>query len=169
MSYRAPVADMAFTLEHAAGLGRAREEGLLEDLARDDVEAILDEAAKFATDIIAPLNAVGDRHGTPFKDGVIAMPPGWKDAYRAWTQAGWNAVSAPAQWGGQALPQSVNAACTEMWNSAALAFGLGPLLTMHLQHARLHQREQTFEVFDCQHLAPVLVDDHFQVLLAQAG
>jgi alkylation response protein AidB-like acyl-CoA dehydrogenase len=130
MSYRAPVADMAFTLEHAAGLGRAREEGLLEDLARDDVEAILDEAAKFATDIIAPLNAVGDRHGTPFKDGVIAMPPGWKDAYRAWTQAGWNAVSAPAQWGGQALPQSVNAACTEMWNSAALAFGLGPLLTM---------------------------------------
>jgi alkylation response protein AidB-like acyl-CoA dehydrogenase len=130
MSYRAPVADMAFTLEHAAGLGRAREEGLLEDLARDDVEAILDEAAKFATDIIAPLNAVGDRHGTPFKDGVIAMPPGWKDAYRAWTQAGWNAVSALAQWGGQALPQSVNAACTEMWNSAALAFGLGPLLTM---------------------------------------
>jgi alkylation response protein AidB-like acyl-CoA dehydrogenase len=121
---------MAFTLEHAAGLGRAREEGLLEDLARDDVEAILDEAAKFATDIIAPLNAVGDRHGTPFKDGVIAMPPGWKDAYRAWTQAGWNAVSAPAQWGGQALPQSVNAACTEMWNSAALAFGLGPLLTV---------------------------------------
>jgi alkylation response protein AidB-like acyl-CoA dehydrogenase len=130
MSYRPPVADMAFTLEHAAGLGRAREEGLLEDLARDDVEAILDEAAKFATDIIAPLNAVGDRHGTPFKDGVIAMPPGWKDAYRAWTQAGWNAVSAPAQWGGQALPQSVNAACTEMWNSAALAFGLGPLLTV---------------------------------------
>src|SRR5207248_6481556 len=51
-------------------------------------------------------------------------------AYRAWSQAGWNALAAPAQWGGQDLPQAVNAACTEMWNSAAMAFGLGPLLTM---------------------------------------
>ena len=76
MSYRAPVADMAFTLEHAAGLGRAREEGLLEDLARDDVEAILDEAAKFATDIIAPLNRAGDLHGTPFLSAWCAPERG---------------------------------------------------------------------------------------------
>src|SRR6202023_171670 len=81
-------------------------------------------------DIIAPLNTVGDHHGTPFKDGAITMPPGWKEAYRAWSQAGWHALAAPAQWGGQDLPQAVNAACIEMWNSAAMAFGLGPLLTM---------------------------------------
>ena len=56
--------------------------------------------------------------------------PGWKKAYRAWAQAGWNGLAAPAQWGGQELPQAVNAACIEMWNSAAMAFGLGPLLTM---------------------------------------
>jgi alkylation response protein AidB-like acyl-CoA dehydrogenase len=91
---------------------------------------VIAEAGKFASDIIAPLNTVGDHHGTPFKDGAITMPPGWKEAYRAWSQAGWNALAAPAQWGGQDLPQAVNAACIEMWNSAAMAFGLGPLLTM---------------------------------------
>jgi alkylation response protein AidB-like acyl-CoA dehydrogenase len=104
--------------------------GLFGDLTAQDVEAILAEAGKFASEIIAPLNAVGDRHGTPFEGGAIIMPPGWKQAYRTWWQAGWNAVAAPAQWGGQELPQSINAACTEMWNSAAMAFGLGPLLTM---------------------------------------
>jgi alkylation response protein AidB-like acyl-CoA dehydrogenase len=130
MTYRAPVADIAFALKHSAGSGCALGEGLFGELAEDLVEAVLAEAGKFATDIIAPLNAIGDRHGTPFKDGAVTMPPGWKEAYRAWAQAGWNGLAAPAQWGGQDLPQAVNAACIEMWNSAAMAFGLGPLLTM---------------------------------------
>ena len=56
---------------------------------------MLEEAGKFATEVIAPLNAVGDRHGTPLKDGTVTMPPGWKDAYRAWAAAGWNAVALP--------------------------------------------------------------------------
>src|ERR1700731_353605 len=130
MTYAAPVAGMAVALQHSAGFGAALGEGLFGDLSEDVVEAVLAEAGRFATDIIAPLNTVGDRHGTPFKDGAITMPPGWKEAYRAWSQAGWNALAAPAQWGGQDLPQAVNAACVEMWNSAAMAFGLGPLLTM---------------------------------------
>src|SRR6202048_1871511 len=130
MTYAAPVADMAFALQHSAGFGAALGEGLFGDLSEDVVEAVLAEAGRFATDIIAPLNTVGDRHGTPFKDGAITMPPGWKEAYRAWSQAGWNALAAPAQWGGQELPQAVNAACIEMWNSAAMAFGLRPVLTI---------------------------------------
>jgi acyl-CoA dehydrogenase len=130
MTYRAPVADIAFALEHAAGFGPALAEGLYGDLAPDVVQAVLEEAGKFATDVLAPLNTIGDRHGTPFKDGTVTTAPGWKEAYRAWAQGGWNALAAPAQWGGQELPQAVNAACIEMWNSAALAFGLGPLLTM---------------------------------------
>ncbi len=80
--------------------------------------------------MLAPLNRVGDRHGTPFRDGAITMPPGWKDAYRAWAAAGWNGLAAPAQWGGQALPHALNAACMEMWNAACMAFGLGPVLTI---------------------------------------
>jgi alkylation response protein AidB-like acyl-CoA dehydrogenase len=130
MTYRAPVADIAFTLAHAAGFGPALAGGLYGDLSEDVVQAVLEEAGRFASDVLAPLNPIGDRHGTPFEDGAVTTPPGWKEAYRAWAQGGWNGLAAPAQWGGQGLPQAVNAACIEMWNSAAMAFGLGPLLTM---------------------------------------
>src|SRR5262245_9106678 len=123
MSFRAPVSDIAFALKHGAGFAS-------DELGNDDIDAILGEAGRLATDVIAPLNAIGDKHGTPFKDGRITMPPGWKEAYRAWWQGGWNAVSAPAQFGGQALPHALNAACIEMWNSASMAFGIGPVLTM---------------------------------------
>jgi acyl-CoA dehydrogenase len=130
MTYRAPVADIAFTLKHSAGLKRAMDEGLYGDLTEDVVDAVLEEAGKFASDIIAPLNTVGDRHGTPLKDGVVTMPPGWREAYTAWAQAGWNGLAGSADWGGQGLPHALNAACIEMWNSASMAFGIGPVLTM---------------------------------------
>jgi alkylation response protein AidB-like acyl-CoA dehydrogenase len=130
MTYRAPVADIAFTLKHAAGLGRALEEGLYGDLTEDLVDAVLEEAGKFATDMIAPLNRVGDAHGTPLRDGAIVMPPGWKDVYTAWAAAGWNGLAGSVDWGGQGLPHLLNAACIEMWNEASMAFGLGPVLTM---------------------------------------
>src|SRR6185503_12270719 len=86
MSYRAPVADIAFALKH--GVGVTPDGGL----AADDIDAVVTEAGRFATDVIAPLNAVGDKFGTPFKDGNITTPPGWREAYRAWAAAGWNAV-----------------------------------------------------------------------------
>jgi alkylation response protein AidB-like acyl-CoA dehydrogenase len=127
MSYRAPVADIAFALKHGADLAPALAKT---EIGEDGVEAVLQEAGRFAADIIAPLNVIGDRHGTPFKDGQVSMPPGWKEAYRAWAKAGWGSVAAPAQWGGQALPHAVNAACIEMWNSASMAFGIGSVLTM---------------------------------------
>jgi len=128
MTYRAPVADIVFTLKHGAGLAPALAQG--STLGADDVDAVLEEAGKFATEIIAPLNTVGDKFGTPFKDGKVTMPPGWKEAYQSWFKAGWNAVSLPEQWGGQSLPHALNAACIEMWNSASMAFGIGPVLTM---------------------------------------
>ena len=130
MSYRAPVADIAFSLKHAAGLKTALAEGLYGDLDEQTVDSVLAEAGRFATDIIAPLNGVGDKFGTPFKNGIVTTPPGWKHAYTTWAAAGWNGLAAPADWGGQELPQAVNAACIEMWNSASMAFGIGPVLTM---------------------------------------
>jgi acyl-CoA dehydrogenase len=130
MTYRAPVADISFALNHAAGFAQAQDDGLYGDLSGDVVEAVLTEAGKFATDILAPLNVPGDREGAHFRDGAVTTPPGWKEAYHAWAKAGWNALAAPAQWGGQDLPHALNAACLEMWNSAAMAFGLGPVLTM---------------------------------------
>jgi butyryl-CoA dehydrogenase len=129
MSYRAPVTDMIFAMRHVAGLDRAIAEGLYPDLSTDLVEAVLTEAGRYANDVLAPLNKVGDRHGTPFRDGRITMPPGWAEAYRGWAEAGWNSLPATPDYGGQGLPLLVNAACTEMWNAANMAFALGPLLT----------------------------------------
>jgi alkylation response protein AidB-like acyl-CoA dehydrogenase len=130
MTYRAPVADIAFALKHAAGLKTALAEGLYGDLDEETVDSVLVEAGRFARDVIAPLNRVGDTFGTPFKDGSVTTPPGWKAAYTAWAAAGWNGLAAPADWGGQELPLAVNAACIEMWNSGSMAFGIGPALTM---------------------------------------
>jgi alkylation response protein AidB-like acyl-CoA dehydrogenase len=130
MAYRAPVSDIAFALKHAAGLKTAIAEGLYGDLDEETVDSVLEEAGRFASDVIAPLNNVGDKFGTLFKDGNVTTPPGWKDAYTTWAAAGWNGLAAPADWGGQELPHAVNAACIEMWNSASMAFGIGPALTM---------------------------------------
>ncbi len=130
MSYRAPVADIAFALKHGAGMDEALSQGLYGDFGPDDVAVILEEAGRFASEVIAPLNVGGDLHGTPLNDGHVTMPPGWKEAYAAWAAAGWNGLASPAAWGGQGLPRAVNAACVEMWNAASMAFGIGPVLTM---------------------------------------
>jgi len=130
VTYRAPLADIGSALKYAAGLPAAIDEGLFGDLAMDDVDAVLAEASRFAGEVLAPLNRVGDSYGTPFKDGVVTTPPGWREAYNGWRDGGWNAVTGPAEWGGQALPHTLNMACLEMWNAAALAFSLGPLLTV---------------------------------------
>jgi alkylation response protein AidB-like acyl-CoA dehydrogenase len=130
MTYRAPVTDIAFALKHSAGFGSALAEGLYGDLDEEVVDAVLAEAGRFASDIIAPLNTIGDRQGARFKDGVVTTPDGWKQAYHDWAAAGWNGLSAPTSWGGQGLPHAINSACNEMWNSASLAFGIGVILTM---------------------------------------
>lgn len=130
MAYRAPVSDIAFALKHAAGLKAALADGLYGDLDEDTVDSVLEEAGRFASEVIAPLNRVGDTFGTPFKDGAVTTPPGWKEAYTAWAAAGWNGLASPADWGGQDLPLALNAACIEMWNSGSMAFGIGPALTM---------------------------------------
>jgi acyl-CoA dehydrogenase len=138
MTYRAPVADIAFALKHATGFAPALAQGLYGDLGEDLVDAVLAEAGRFASDVLAPLNAICDRHGTPFRDGTVTTPPGWRQAYRDWAAAGWNGLAASAQWGGQDLPQAINAACLEMWNAASMAFGIGPVLTMAGVEALAH-------------------------------
>jgi alkylation response protein AidB-like acyl-CoA dehydrogenase len=130
MTYQAPLADMGFALKYGVALTPALAAGLFGDLTMDDIEAVLAEAGRLAGEVIAPLNQVGDRVGATFKDGAVTTAPGWKEAYHAWCQGGWNGVSGPTEWGGQGLPQIVNAACTEMWNAASMAFGVGPMLTM---------------------------------------
>ena len=128
--YRAPVADISHTLNHVAGLSAEIGEGRFGDLSDDLVDAVLEEAGRFASEEIAPLREAGDTHGAVLADGEVAMPPGWKDLYRRWIEGGWNALSGPEAFGGQDLPQMMSVAALEMWNSGAMAFGIGPTLTM---------------------------------------
>ena len=128
--YRAPTDEIAFTLKHVAGLSTAIAMGHFGDLGEDLVDAILGEAGRFASEEIAPAAGMGDRHGTPLADGAVTMPPGWKDLYRRWIDGGWNALSGPQDYGGQALPTMLSVAAFEMWNSGSMAFAIGPTLTV---------------------------------------
>jgi acyl-CoA dehydrogenase len=130
MTYRAPINDILLSLNHGAGLRAALEAGHYGDFDGDITAAVLEEAGKFAGDVLAPLNRVGDQHGIRLEDGKVTTAPGWSDAYRRWTAAGWNAVSGPEAFGGQGLPLAINAACTEIWSASNVAFGLCPLLTL---------------------------------------
>jgi alkylation response protein AidB-like acyl-CoA dehydrogenase len=138
--------DITFAL-HAAGFAEALDVGLYGELDDATVRSVLEQAGKFACDVIAPLNSVGDKFGALFKDGDVTMPRGWKEAYDAWIAAGWNGLAGPREFGGQELPQAVNAACLEMWNSASMAFGIGPVLTMAASDA-LHAHGAD-ELKDC--------------------
>jgi alkylation response protein AidB-like acyl-CoA dehydrogenase len=128
--YNAPVEEIAFTLNHVAGLGRAMEEGRFGDLSADLVDAVLAEAGRFASIEMAPLGESGDREGAKLNDGQVTIPTGWVDLYRRWSESGWNGLTASADYGGQNLPHMLNVATLEMWNSASMAFALAPTLTM---------------------------------------
>ncbi len=128
--YRAPVEEIAFTLKHIAGLKEALASGRFGDLGDDLVDAVLHEAGRFAAEEVAPLYRVGDRTGAVLKDAGVTMPPGWKELYRRWVEGGWNALTGPVEHGGQALPMMLAIGVLEMWNSASMAFGIGPTLTM---------------------------------------
>ena len=130
MTYRAPINDMLLALNHGAGLEAAVKAGHYGDFDGDIAAAVLEEAGRFASDVLAPLNRVGDEHGIKLEDTNVITAPGWPDAYKRWTAAGWNAVSGPEAFGGQGLPLAINAVCTEIWSASNIAFGLCPLLTL---------------------------------------
>ncbi|MGA7487709.1 MAG: acyl-CoA dehydrogenase family protein, partial [Xanthobacteraceae bacterium] len=129
MSYRAPTHEMLFMMRHVGELERAIDDGTYPDLSLDVVENILQEAARFSAEVLAPINRPGDRHGAQLCDGAVTTAPGFKEAYQSWIGGGWNALAGPAAYGGQDLPLLLNAGCSEMWNGACLAFGVAPLLT----------------------------------------
>ncbi|MCI5076701.1 acyl-CoA dehydrogenase [Oricola sp.] len=128
--YQAPVAEIAHTLKSVAGLGEALQAGRFGDLSEDLVDAILQEAGRFAAEEIAPLHASGDKQGARLADGVVTMPDGYVDLYRNWIAGGWNSLAADPDYGGQGLPAMLSMAVAEMWNSGSMGFGLAPTLTM---------------------------------------
>jgi alkylation response protein AidB-like acyl-CoA dehydrogenase len=129
-TYRAPLADMNFVLNELAGLAEVAKLPGCEDATPETVAAILDEAARFATEVLDPLNRAGDLEGSKRNpDGSVTTPKGFKEAYRQFIENGWNGLTKPTQYGGQGLPQLVSTPVEEMWHAANMAFDLCPLLT----------------------------------------
>jgi alkylation response protein AidB-like acyl-CoA dehydrogenase len=129
MSYVAPIKDMRFVLDELAQLPEIRRLPGFEDATDDTVAAVLEECARFNAEAIAPLNRIGDTQPAVWRDGSVTTTPGFKEAFRAFADAGWQGVQHPTQYGGQGLPKLVATACMEMLNSANLSFALCPLLT----------------------------------------
>ena len=127
--YAAPLRDMRFLLFDIIGLDRIAALPGFEAATPDVVDAVLEEAGKFAKKILSPLNQSGDTNGPVLADGIVTTAPGFRDAYVQFVAGGWNALGADPEYGGQGLPRLVAAAVDEMWQSANLAFGLCPLLT----------------------------------------
>ena len=129
-TYHAPLPEMQFVLNDLAGLAQVAKLPGFEDAAPDTVTAILEEASKFATNVLDPLNVPGDREGaTWLPGGAVRTPAGFKDAYDQYCANGWNGLTKNPEYGGQGLPQLVATAVEEMWHAANLAFDLCPLLT----------------------------------------
>ncbi|MBK1679067.1 acyl-CoA dehydrogenase C-terminal domain-containing protein [Rhodocyclus tenuis] len=131
--YVAPLRDMQFVLKELAGIDQVAQLPGYEDASVDLIDAVLDEAAKFAGGVLSPLNIPGDREGAKWSanDGKpgVTMPAGFKEAYKLFAESGWTGLQSDPEWGGQGLPKVVGAAVTEMWKSANHAFSLCPLLT----------------------------------------
>ena len=127
--YRAPVKDMRFVMDELAGFKDLSQIAGFEEATPDLADAILDEASKFAGEVLSPLNRVGDKEGCKLTATGVTTPNGWADAYRQFREAGWNGITSPTEFGGQGLPDTLGVAVKEMLCSANMAFSLGPLLT----------------------------------------
>jgi alkylation response protein AidB-like acyl-CoA dehydrogenase len=127
--YQAPSADMKFVLRELVDLEALARLPGFHDLTMDVAEAILEEAGKFAGAVLSPLNHTGDLEGVRWQDGRVLTAAGWKSAYARFAADGWNALSCPAEFGGQNLPRVLSALVEEMWNGANMAFALCPMLT----------------------------------------
>ncbi len=127
--YYAPVQDMQFVVEEIADLESISQLPGYEEATPDLVEAILEQAGVFANEVFGPLNHNGDQHGTRVEDGVVVSPPGYADAYRQFTENGWQGLGKSAEHGGQGMPFLVHSAVAEMWYGSNMAFALCPLLT----------------------------------------
>ena len=131
MTYRAPVKEMMFLMNHLAGFEKLTQLPYFaqEPIDLETVEAILNESAKLSEEVLAPLNWISDQQPSHLTQEGVVTSPGFKDAFQQYVEAGWQGITHPASYGGQGLPKIISTACQEMANSACLSFSLCPMLT----------------------------------------
>jgi alkylation response protein AidB-like acyl-CoA dehydrogenase len=134
-AYAAPLKDMRFVLNELAGLGEVAKLPGYQEATPDTVDAILEEASKFSTEILDPINYSGDQEGSVWKDGAVTTPKGFRQAYQQYVQGGWGALPFEPERGGQGLPKLVATAVEEMLTASNMSFSLCPLLTQGAIHA----------------------------------
>ena len=137
-TYAAPLKDMLFVINELAGLDDVTKLPGCEEVNADLAQAVLGEAAKFAQEVLEPLNRVGDKEGAKLADHVVTSPTGFKAAYQQFTAAGWNGLGGKTEFGGQGLPHLISNPVMEMWTSANMAFCLCPMLTSGVMEALAH-------------------------------
>ncbi len=128
-TYAAPLRDMKFLLNEVIDLQKYSDLAGYAEATPDVIEAVLEEAAKFTGEVLAPLNLPGDAEGCHWDNGVVRTPKGFKAAYDTYLQGGWQGLTASAEWGGQELPQVLGLAVSEMMIAANWGFAMYPGLT----------------------------------------
>ncbi len=127
--YTAPIKDMQFVINELIDIDALSSYPNFEDMSPDLVEAILSEAGKVASDVLAPLNKIGDQQGSHLKDGKVVVPEGFTEAFKLFSESGWMSVDQTPEFGGQGLPHLMQTSVSEMWHASNMAFTLCPLLT----------------------------------------
>jgi alkylation response protein AidB-like acyl-CoA dehydrogenase len=146
MSYRSPVRDIVFALTETAGLDRLVASGAFPDLDAETAQAVLEAAGQLADEVLAPLNRSGDQNGATYANGAVTAAPGFRDAYKAFSEGGWHGLAADPDFGGQGLPKALEQAAYECFHAANMAFGLCPMLTLagiEALHAHGTDRQKT--------------------------
>ena len=137
MAFKAPVKDQLFCMKELAGIDKIAQIPGFEDAGFETAQAVLEEAAKFNEEVVAPLNWSGDQDHGSWDNGVVKASPGFKEAYKALTEGGWQGLQMPTEYGGQGLPKIIGAACIEMTMAANLSFSLCSILTTGATEALL--------------------------------
>ena len=130
MAYKAPLADIDFALNQIVDLSSVAKLNGFQHADPETVRGVLEEAGRFFSEVIAPLNQPGDREGSKLQsDGTVKTPAGFREAYVKYVQAGWGGVHTDERWGGGGMPYTVGLVVQEMFKSANMAFSLCPLLS----------------------------------------
>ena len=144
-AYTPPLRDMLFAMKELGGLDAVLAQPGHEEVTPDLVDAILDEAAKFASNVLAPINQQGDKQGCTWNQGAVTTADGFKAAYASFCETGWNAMPARTEFGGQGLPTLLSTAVLEMWKSSNMAFSLCQMLTLGAVEAITHHASDSLK------------------------